>query len=262
MRAVLLAVILTASACGGHPPIPRRGVVEADLGSWKFRRFQGPLLDVEVWVEGNKAEAYSASYITAASEQRGRINDNDLVNVFVTRYETPEGVVRATVKLARRLAQEGGYQVEEDKIGGARTLTITGRGEAWVMWPSKLHVVKVGGRGRSEVPRSMVENYVDRYPSQLPGGSLEGPLPPGRDDTPAKSRVEKPDYDANNPHPDVEHYDPNKVKILDHKGDDPGAGSAAKPDADDAAAQSKPADAPKPADTAKPAKPKKPRRSK
>jgi hypothetical protein len=255
MRAMLLAVVLTVSACGGHPPIPRRGVVESDLGSWKFRRFQGPLLDVEVWVDGNKAEAYSASYITATAEQRGHIEDNDLVNVFVTRYATADGVVRATVKLARRLAQEGGYQVEEDKIAGARTLTITGRGEAWVMWPSNQHVVKVGGRGRNEVPRSMVENYVDRYPSQLPGGALEGALPPGPDDAPAKSRPkapEKPEYDANNPHPDVEHYDPNKVKIPDHKDANSDATPKAKT-SDDDSAPAKPASAPRP---------KKPRRSK
>jgi hypothetical protein len=179
MRPLSVAAVLVAFACGGHPPIPKRGVVESDLGSWKFRRFQGPLLDVEVWVDGNKAEAYSASYITASAEQRGHIEDQDLVNVFVTRYENSEGVVRATVKLARRLSRDGGYQVEEDKIAGARTLTITGHDEAWVMWPSKQYVVKVGGRGRREVPKSMVENYVDRYPSQLPGGALEGALPSG-----------------------------------------------------------------------------------
>jgi hypothetical protein len=256
MRALLLAVVLTASACGGHPPIPRRGVVEGDLGSWKFRRFQGPLLDVEVWVEGNKAEAYSASYITATAEQRGHIEDRDLVNVFVTRYQTAEGVVRATVKLARRLAQERGYQVEEDNIGGARTLTITGRGEAWVMWPSNLYVVKVGGRG-SGVPRSMVESYVDRYPSQLPGGSLEGPLPPGpgRDPTTAPAApADKPGYDPNNPHPDIEHYDPSKVKIPDRKGDDSApAPSVNSTDDGDAARPARPADT---------ARPKKPRRSK
>lgn len=247
MRALFVAGVLTAFACGGHPPIPRRGVVESDLGSWKFRRFQGPLLDVEVWVDGNKAEAYSASYITASAEQRGHIDDKDLVNVFVTRYENADGVVRATVKLARRLAQDGGYQVEEDKIAGARTLTITGHGEAWVMWPSKKHVVKVGGRGRSEVPRSMVENYVDRYPSQLPGGALEGALPPGSPgspgsgDAPAKAKVGKPEYDPNNPHPDIDHYDPSKVKIPEHK--DAAAGDAApakakSPDDEPAAARS------------------------
>jgi hypothetical protein len=258
MRALFVAVALTALGCGGHPPIPRRGVVETDLGSWKFRRFQGPLLDIEVWVEGNKAEAYSASYITADAEQRGRIEDKDLVNVFVTRYETPDGVIRATVKLARRLAQDGGYRVEEDKIAGARALTITGRGEAWVMWPSQKHVVKVGGRGRSDVPASMVANYVERYPSQLPGGALEGALPPGPDEAPAK-KLEKPAYDADNPRPDIDNYDPGKVKL-------PTAGDAsdtsAKPaDEAPAAAATKPADAgpaakkPRKA-KAKPAKPK------
>jgi len=257
MRALFVAVVLAAFACGGPPPPPKRGVVERDLGSWKFRRFQGPLLDVEVWVDGNKAEAYSASYITADAEQRGHIEDKDLVNVFVTRYASPDGVVRATVKLARRLAQDGGYQVDEAKIAGARTLTITGRGEAWVMWPSKLHVVKVGGRGRAQVPASMVENYVDRYPSQLPGGSLEGALPPGTDELPASSRKpENQDYDANNPRPDIDHYDPSKVKLPDQK-DDPGGAAPAKAkptDGEPGAARP-----PKNTDTAKP---KKPRRSK
>jgi hypothetical protein len=251
MRVLFVAVVLTAVACGGRPPIPTRGVVESDLGGWKFRRFQGPLLDVEVWVEGNKAEAYSASYITADAEKRGRIEDKDLVNVFVTRYQTADGVVRATVKLARRLAQDGGYQVEEDKIAGARTLTIVGRGEAWVMWPSQQHVVKVGGRGRSDVPTSMVESYVDRYPSQLPGGALEGALPPGADDAP--KRIEKPAYDPNSPRPDVDNYDPDKVKLPEQgqgDEDDAPAGPAKPPAADDAKPVSSPA----------PARPKKQRR--
>ncbi|HSR96209.1 MAG TPA: hypothetical protein VLM79_04020 [Kofleriaceae bacterium] len=260
MRTLCVVVaVAVAVGCGGHPPIPKRLVVESDLGSWKFRRFQGPLLDVEVWVDGNKAEAYSASYITAEAEQRGRIEDKDLVNVFVTRYATSDGVVRATVKLARRLAQDGGYQVEEDKIAGARTLTIIGRGEAWVMWPSNKHVVKVGGRGRSEVPKSMVANYVDRYPSQLPGGALEGALPPGPEDAPAPSkRIQKQEYDPNSPRPDIEHYDANKVKLPDQAPAE-GADDAAKPAkaADDAA---KPAE--EPARPAKPAKAKKSPRSK
>lgn len=243
MRALLVASAVVGVGCGGHPPVPRRGVVEADLGSWKFRRFQGPLLDVEVWVEGNKAEAYSASYITADAEKRGRIEDRDLVNVFVTRYESSEGVVRATVKLARRLAADNGYQVEEDKIAGARALSITGRGEAWVMWPSSHYVVKVGGRGRTDVPASMVEFYVDRYPSQLPGGSLEGPLPPGRDEPPATHKLDKPAYDPGNPRPDAEHYDPNKVKLPDRS--DPAPDADSKPADDSDAAKPRPADAKK-----------------
>src|SRR5690242_7561174 len=100
MRVLFLAV-LALLACGGHPPAPKRGVVEGDLGAWKFRRFQ-PVLDVEVWVEGNKAQAYTASYVTDDAEKKGHVEDKDVVNVFVTRYEKPEGVLRETVKFVRR----------------------------------------------------------------------------------------------------------------------------------------------------------------
>jgi hypothetical protein len=216
---VLLLVLITVGACGGKPPLPERGVLETDLGSWKFRRFQGPLLDIEVWVEGNRGEAYSASYITADAEKTGQVRDHDIVNVSVTRYERDDGVVRATVKLARRLAAENGYQVEEGKIGDTRALTIKGVSEIWVMWPSAGHVVKVGGRGREDVPKSMVERYASRYPSKLPGGALEGPLPPGPDETPRA--VPKDEYDPKNPKPNLDNYDGKRVKIPDREADLP-----------------------------------------
>ena len=127
MRAILVVLFLVA--CGGHPPPPKRGVVESDLGDWKFKRFQGPMFDIEVWIEGNKAETYTASYITNDADKRGKIDDKDLVSVSVTKYDKPDGVTRATVKLVRRLASERGYQVEEDKIKGARSLRILGNGE-------------------------------------------------------------------------------------------------------------------------------------
>lgn len=212
MILVALALVLGAS-CGGHPPIPKHGVVEADLGGWKFRRFQ-EVLDVEVWVDGNQAKAYTASYVDEGAEKRGHVDDKDVVNVFVTKYAKPDGVVRETVKLARRLAAEQGYQVDEDKIGGARALTIHGHGEAWVMWPAKAYVVKVGGRGRTDVPSTVVASYADRYPSLLPGGALEGPLPGGPE--PVKHQTKEP-YDPNNPTPDFEHYDPKKSKLPQKK---------------------------------------------
>ncbi len=215
MRSGLLALVLLVG-CGGNKPVPKRLVVEADLGSWHYRRFQGPLLDVEVWIDGNKGEAYSASYITSDAEKRGSIEDKDLVNVTVTSYEKPDGVVRETVKLVRRLAQEKGYQVDEEKIGGVRTLTIKGPGEAWAIWPSKKHVVKVGGQGRTSVPGSVVGDYGDRYPSKLPGGALEGPLPAGPEDKPKKGNDKEP-YNPNSPTPNLDHYDPNKVKIPEKK---------------------------------------------
>ena len=110
-----------------------------------------------------------------------KLGDDDIVNVFVTRYQRDDGVVRATVKFARRLAQEAGYTVDEDKIGGVRLLRLEGNGELWALWSSKGHVVKVGGRGRTKLPGGVIEFYGDRYPSTVPAGSLEGPLPAGPD---------------------------------------------------------------------------------
>lgn len=211
MRIVLCAVVaIVAGACGGHPPIPTRGVVEADLGGWKFRRFQ-PVLDVEVWVDDNKAEAYTASYVAETAEKRGHVDDKDVVSVFVTRYEKSDGVLRETVRLARRLAAEQGYKVDEGKIVGTRALTINGHGESWVLWASGKHVVKVGGRGRDDVPAAMVASYADRYPSELPKDALEAPLPPGKD--PRSREPAKEQYDPNNPHPDIDKYDPKKAKV-------------------------------------------------
>ena len=209
MRFLLAVILATAAACGGKPPPPTRGVVEADLGAWKFRRFQ-PLLDIEVWVADNTAQAFAGSYVSAAAEARGQIKNTDIVNVFVTRYAKDDGIVRETVRLARRLAAEKGYRVDEAKIAGTRALTINGNDESWVLWPAKLHVVKVGGVGRTDVPEALVEEYADRYPSQLPGGALEGALPPGPGDKPAS---ERPAYDPSNPKPDMEKYDPDAVKL-------------------------------------------------
>ena len=248
MRLLVLA-LFTVVACGGKPPLPARGVVEQDLGSWKFRRFQGPLLDIEVWVEGNRGEAFSASYITADAEKTGKVRDDDIVNVSVTRYEREEGVVRATVKLARRLAAENGYQVEEGKVAGTRALTIKGASEVWVMWPAKSHVVKVGGRGRESVPKTMVERYASRYPSKLPGGALEGPLPPGPDEMP--KTLPKDEYDPKNPKANLENYDPNKVKIPERKVD-PGSGPEPEPAEDEK--KPEPKGKPKPKSKAKPKK--------
>lgn len=228
---VVAIALLTFAACGGRPPVPKRLVVESDVGSWKFRRFQGPLLDIEVWVDGNKGEAYSASYITESSEKRGKIEEQDLVNVTVTRYERTDGVVRETVKLVRRLAAEKGYQVNEKKIEGVRALAIAGPNENWVMWPSGNYVVKVGGQGRTNVPASVVESYGERYPSQLPGGSLEGPLPAGPEEKP-KTEAKDP-YDPDNPKPDIDKYDPKKVKIPERKVDPDGDDEDADEDEDE-----------------------------
>lgn len=198
---VVLALALTVG-CGGAPPVPPRGVIEADVDGWHYRRYQS-MLDVEVWVTGNPAEAHTATYVTAAAERIGRIDDADLVSAMVTTYERPGSVLRELVRFARRLAGEGGYQVDEAELGDVRVMLATGRGEAWAMWASGRYIVKVGGRGRSDVPEAVVEAYGARFPSEIPGGVMEGPLPAG-EPAPPDSDDDGDDepYDPNNPTPD------------------------------------------------------------
>ena len=216
----LAAAIVVGSAClacGGQPPAPRRGVAESAISDWEFRRFQ-EVLDVEVWVADNRAVAYAGTYVHGAAEHAGTLSDNDVVNVFVTRYQRDDGVVRATVKFVRRLAQEAGYTVDEDKVEGVRLVTLSGNGELWAMWSSRGHVVKIGGRGRSSIPDDVVEWYGERYPSTLPAGALEGPLPTGPDDPRPPGDPDAP-YDPDAPAPDWDTYDPTKTKTPKPKRD-------------------------------------------
>jgi len=156
-------------------------VLEVDVANWRFRRYQ-EVLDVEVWIEGNRGVAYTATYARDAAEKANRLGDEDIATAFVTRFDRDEGVLRETVKFVRRLAQEAGYVVEETKVAGVRCVTITGRDEAWALWSAPRHVVKIGGHGRTSVPSALVESYGDRYPSTLTDNVLEGPLPPAATD--------------------------------------------------------------------------------
>ncbi len=199
-RASWVVLVALLWACGGSPPPPPRGVIEGDVGAWRFRRYQ-EVLDVEVWVAGNRGVAYAATYAHDTAEKINRLTDDDIATAMVTRYDKPEGVLRETVKFVRRLAQEKGYQVEEKKLGGVRVVVITRDDEAWALWAAPGHVIKIGGYGRIDVPSSLVESYGDRYPSQLSGDVLEGPLPPGEDAKP-DAEDEPEEYDADHPRPD------------------------------------------------------------
>jgi hypothetical protein len=212
----LAAALVLGSACGGRPPPPRRGVAESAISDWEFRRFQ-EVLDIEVWVPDNRAVAYAGTYVHGAAEHAGKLGDDDVVNVFVTRYQRDDGVVRATVKFVRRLAQEAGYTVDEDRVEGVRLVKLSGNGELWAMWSSRGHVVKVGGRGRTNLPDDVIEYYGERYPSTMPAGSLEGPLPAGPEQAPPPGE-DRP-YDPDNPTPEWDTYDPTKTKTPDQQDD-------------------------------------------
>ena len=193
-----IAVLALLAACGGPDGPPVRGVIENDLDGWSFRRYQS-VLDVEVWVKGNRAVAHTASYARKDAEARGQLDSDDVVSAFVTRYQRDDGIAVALVRFARRLASESGYRVEEREVEGERVVEVHGAGESWVMWPSRRHVVKIGGRGRESIPDPVVEAYGELYPSGLRQGALEAPLEPEPELEPA-TPVEPADPD--NPRPD------------------------------------------------------------
>jgi hypothetical protein len=168
--AMLCAALVWSSGCGGKTP-PPRGVIEADVAGWQFRRFQ-TVLDVEVWVPENPAVAHTASYVEASAAHRLELESTDVVSVFVTQFEREEGVEEAVLTLARRLARESGYRVEGVRAARGGAFSVGGRGEAWMLWSSGEYVVKVGGRGRDSVPSEVVDAYARHYPSTLEANAL------------------------------------------------------------------------------------------
>ena len=193
----LLMALQFSGACGGTPKPPKRGVIESDVENWGFRRYQS-VLDVEVWVAKNRAVAHTASYARKSSEKKGRLDDTDVINAFVTRYKEKQGVRRALVVFVRRLAQQSGYKIEEKKISGVKLFDVVGPAERWVFWPAKRHVVKLGGRGIKSVPKGLIGAYAKRYPSRLKFGVLEGPLP----EDSAAPEVQTEEFDPNSPKPE------------------------------------------------------------
>lgn len=192
-----LVVLLLSFGCGGPDAPPRRGVIESDIEGWSFRRYQS-VLDVEVWVQDNKAVAHTASYALKSAEKEGELAEQDVVNVFVTRYEKDVGIVTALVRFVRRLAQESGYRLEETRIEGTRLFELEGAGEYWVMWAAPRHVVKLGGRGRKSVPGDLIEAYSERYPSRIRAGALEESLA----EEPEDAEVEEEPFNPDNPRPE------------------------------------------------------------
>jgi hypothetical protein len=208
--ALIAGTAVVFAACGSKPPPPVRGVIEKDVGSWQFRRYQA-LHDVEVWVPGNEALAHTASYVRGEAAKTGQLALGDVVNVFVTRYQREPGILRALIKFARRLAQESGYVVEERKQGGVRLIAITGPDEKWVLWPATSHVVKIGGQELDAVPTALIKAYGERYPSRLGDDMLDGPLP--EEPSPDEKAPAGSPYDPDNPTPEWKNRAPGDSKL-------------------------------------------------
>lgn len=121
-----------AASCGGPPKPPERGVIDADLGESAFRRRRSVV---------DAAVAHTASVARCAAERTGRLGEADVVNASLARDAREEGILRAVVVFARRLARDDG--------------------------------------GRASVPGELVEADAERCPSRLAAGILDGPPPGG-----------------------------------------------------------------------------------
>lgn len=151
--AVAIAVI---AGCG--PSIPARFVLERDIGSLSYRRYQR-VLDVEFPVEGNAAVGHTATYVRRSA--RGEV---PYVNVFVTAYESAPGL---TAEIRRQVRTLESYDVGVADVGGRAWSLDGGEGDRWFLWVSASRVVKVGGLADDALLRSVVSEYMGMYPSDL-----------------------------------------------------------------------------------------------
>jgi hypothetical protein len=143
-------------ACRAAPP--PRSVLEHDIEEYRFRRYQ-QLLDIELPVADNPAVAHAATYVRSGETIR-------IHPVLATRYEHSTGLVDA---LRQQLRAMDGYSFEPTTIGRQPVWRMRGGGgDAWVLWVSGVHLLKVGAaEGESELPEALVEAYLSVYPSDI-----------------------------------------------------------------------------------------------
>jgi hypothetical protein len=148
-----------AAIAGCAPSLPPRYVIERDIGTLSYRRYQR-VLDVEFAVDGNPAVGHTATYVRRSA--RGAI---PYVNVFVTVYQSAPGL---GAEIRRQVHTLGSYDVQVRDVGGGRAWFLDGgEGDRWFLWVSANHVVKVGGAAEDALVRAVVSEYMGLYPSDL-----------------------------------------------------------------------------------------------
>jgi hypothetical protein len=159
----MLALCLVAAGslsvgCGAS--IPRRFVVEEDLGEFDYRRYQ-KTLDVEFPVEGNDAVGHTASYVRS---QRTSSREVVFTTAFVTVYESSRGL---TSEVRERLESLGTYDVDVRDLEGEYVWWLDGGDDRWAMWIAGRYLVKLGAPRGEEVSEEVADAYLDLYPSDL-----------------------------------------------------------------------------------------------
>lgn len=173
-------------ACG--PSIPPRFVLERDLDHYAYRRYQ-KMLDIEFPVNGNPAEAHTATYVLRHGE------DIILTTAFVTIYERAASLA---AELEDRLDSLGTYDVTVDRVEGEWVWSLDGGGDRWLLWVSGNRIVKLGAPPGRQVPEELADAYLDLYPSDLDehGRAREGTASVGESSrqTEENANLEMPDH--------------------------------------------------------------------
>jgi hypothetical protein len=156
LTATGLLAIMMGAACSSS--LPMRYVIERDLGSYHYRRYQ-ETLEAELPIAGNRAHGHNAVYLQRNAQGVAAIS------AFVTVYERP---ARLTETVRAELAQLPGYELRTEKIAGQYVWLLAAKTETsfWI-WPSGQHLVKLGAPAGQAVPESIADPYASLYPSDL-----------------------------------------------------------------------------------------------
>ena len=184
MKRALTWLWLTTAACSSS--LPQRYVIERDLGSYHYRRYQ-ETLEAELPIAGNHAHGHTAAYL------RRNTKGVDAISAFVTVYERP---AQLTETLRAELAELPGYELRTVTIAGHYAWALASGSETsfWI-WTSGQFVVKLGAPAGQQVPDEIAEPYAQLYPSDLDsfghareGAASGGTVPDAEDadDTAAK----------------------------------------------------------------------------
>lgn len=150
-----IALGVFSTAC--TPQVPERYVIEKDVATFQYRRYQ-QVLQVELPVEGNPAIAHTATYVRGGETIL-------IAPVVLTTYEHASGLAES---LRQRLRSMEDYTFEVRKLSGSYVWHLQGADDVWVLWVSGPYLVKLGApEGQSQVPEPLLEAYLKQYPSAL-----------------------------------------------------------------------------------------------
>ena len=171
--------VLIGAGCGAS--LPPRYVIEHDLGSFAYRRYQKSL-EIEVPIADNPATGHTASYL-----RRGASGSVAVVTAFVTVYTHAKALAAEARAALENLA---GYTLTPSEVAGENVWVLDGAGrERWCVWVSNQRIVKIGVQAGQEFPEPVVAAYLDLYPTDLDehGYAREGAASAGK----AKAQIEE-----------------------------------------------------------------------